>query len=272
MEQEGRLAQAQAAEAELLDRGLTRRQVQEKLVDQFQPANGTLTRCWKTPDSWKNGRKCFRRPSLSPKERHEEDLLWVNNHLGRVKPEDAPDPQKRAVLVFAEQRPAEFIRAYEKALPGITRRQKEREAERKQRREEAERRREQEEWDRLEPQREEEARKKRARERKQRWRLKKKQGQVERENLRLEAEARERRRLLEAEAERQRKRQRKEKEKEEKALEKKRLLEETRERIEALDKAIKKRLEEAQKRIDEIAERQYLQRTGSIKDDKGHYR
>jgi len=62
IQQEGRLAQAQVAEADLLHQGLSRRHVQKVLVDRFQPSDGRSTRAWPTPDSWKCGRRYARKP------------------------------------------------------------------------------------------------------------------------------------------------------------------------------------------------------------------
>src|SRR5437016_12854276 len=116
VQQEGRLAKAQQAEAALLHGGLSRRIVQFLLVANFQPVDGTPTRAWPTPDSWKCGRRYARKP-LSAAEQYEGDLNWAYNNLGRVKPEKAPDPRKRSLLLLAEQKPAEFHRKYQRALP-----------------------------------------------------------------------------------------------------------------------------------------------------------
>ncbi len=209
MEQEGHLAGAQAVEDELLSQGLTRRQVQERLVARFQPADGTKTRSWDTPDSWQRGRKCFRRPKPSPAERYDDDLHWAYTHLGRVKPDDAPDPQKRLLLLFAEEKPAEFARKYNRALPGITRRQEKREGDRRQRAAEGRLRRAKEEWDRLRPQREKEEKKKWERERKRLWRARKQQEQEAEDRRQQEEKARQ---------EQERQRQQQEKERQEKYL------------------------------------------------------
>src|SRR5262245_23821179 len=125
IKKERRLAEVRAAESELLRRGLTRRQVQERLVALFQPVDGTPTRAWPTPDSWQCGRR-----KLSPTERYENDLHWAYTHLGHVKPEDAPSSQKGSLLRLAEEKPADFHRRYHRALPNITRRQEAQEQER----------------------------------------------------------------------------------------------------------------------------------------------
>src|SRR5262245_15081177 len=55
-------------ESELLRQGLTLRQVQQQLVATFQPLDGTRTRHWETPDSWKCGvgrRPCQRTSGTS---------------------------------------------------------------------------------------------------------------------------------------------------------------------------------------------------------------
>jgi hypothetical protein len=167
IQQEGRLAQAQAAEADMLRQGLSRRNVQKVLVDRFQPTDGTSTRAWPTPDSWKWGRRFFRKP-ISAAERYEGDLHWAYNNLGRVKPEEAPDARKRSLLLLAEQKPAEFHRKYQRALPSITERQEAQEEERELRWERVQ-------WERQRPQREEKERKQREAKRKRAWRLKKRQ-------------------------------------------------------------------------------------------------
>jgi len=66
IQQEGCLAEAQAVEADLLLQRLSRRHVQKVLVSRFQPVDGTLTRAWPTPDSWKCGRRYARRPVSRP--------------------------------------------------------------------------------------------------------------------------------------------------------------------------------------------------------------
>jgi hypothetical protein len=52
VEQEGRRSEVQKVEAELLRQGIGRRQIQARLVAQFQPVDGTSTQAWPTPDSW----------------------------------------------------------------------------------------------------------------------------------------------------------------------------------------------------------------------------
>jgi hypothetical protein len=168
IKQEGRLAQAQAAEADLVLQGLTRRHVQVELVAQFQPTDGTVTRAWSTPNSWACGRRFAKKAPPSAAEQYEENLRWVYEHLGQVQPKDAPDPQKRSLLLFAEQKPGEFHRKYQRALPGITRRQEAQEEERR-------RNWEQREWQRLQAERAEHDRKKRQAERKRQWRLRQRQ-------------------------------------------------------------------------------------------------
>jgi hypothetical protein len=56
IEREGRTAEMERVRAELLASGLTTREVQEELVEKFQPRDGSRTRSWPTPDPWRNGR------------------------------------------------------------------------------------------------------------------------------------------------------------------------------------------------------------------------
>jgi hypothetical protein len=56
IEREGRQDEVERARQELLELGLTLREIQEKLVYRFQPLDRTVTRVWKTPDPWKAGR------------------------------------------------------------------------------------------------------------------------------------------------------------------------------------------------------------------------
>jgi hypothetical protein len=113
-------------------------------------------------------------------------LYWTYKHLGRVKPEDAPTPQKRSLLLLAEKKPADFHRRYQRALPSITSRLEAKETERKRRLKELE-------WERQRPQREEEERKRRAAERKRDYRERKRaqreaEMRAEQERRRLQAE------------------------------------------------------------------------------------
>ncbi len=199
IQREGGLAQAQTAEADLLHQRLSRRHVQHLLVARFQPADGTRTRAWPTPDSWKWGRRFARKP-VSAAEQYEGDLNWAYNNLGRIKPEEAPDARKRSLLLLAEQKPADFHRKYQRALPGITRRQEAQEEERKDRWEQME-------WERLRPQRKEQERRQREAKRKRVWRQKKRQqreaeqrAEQERQRLRAEQERKERERQERREA------------------------------------------------------------------------
>jgi hypothetical protein len=190
---EGREEEARAIESELMRQGLSRRQVQEWLVAQFQPADGTRTRAWPTPDSWKLGRRFAKKPPPTAAELYGEDLHWTYTNLGRVKPDDAPDPQKRSLLWLADQKPSEFHRMYQRALPGIIHREQEQEAERSRRWSRAEERRKQEERARLQAQQREAEWRRREAERKRLWRQKKRQ-----ELLAQEREMAERRQRIDA--------------------------------------------------------------------------
>jgi hypothetical protein len=53
---EGRQAEVERARAQLLASGLTQRETQVKIVNRFQPRDGTKTRAWETPDPWRRGR------------------------------------------------------------------------------------------------------------------------------------------------------------------------------------------------------------------------
>jgi hypothetical protein len=56
IERERRQAEAEQVRSELLLSGLTQREAQVKLVERFQPLDGTKTRAWETPDPWEAGR------------------------------------------------------------------------------------------------------------------------------------------------------------------------------------------------------------------------
>jgi len=56
IEREGRQVEAERVRSKLLASGLTRRVAQVKLVERFQPLDGSMTRAWQTPDPWQSGR------------------------------------------------------------------------------------------------------------------------------------------------------------------------------------------------------------------------
>src|SRR5262249_12825944 len=53
---EGREVEVEAARNQLLEGGYSLREVHEKLVNTFQPLDGSQTRPWETPDPWEAGR------------------------------------------------------------------------------------------------------------------------------------------------------------------------------------------------------------------------
>jgi hypothetical protein len=76
LEREGRHAEAERLQAELLASGLTKRQAQVELVKRLQPLDGAKARAWETPDPWEQGR-LFKRKADQQKVlesvKHEED-------------------------------------------------------------------------------------------------------------------------------------------------------------------------------------------------------
>jgi hypothetical protein len=79
VKQEGRQAEAERLRAELLEAGLTQREVQVELVKRVQPLDGSQTCAWVTPDPWEAGR-LFRRKaderrllSLEKESQHQDD-------------------------------------------------------------------------------------------------------------------------------------------------------------------------------------------------------
>jgi hypothetical protein len=56
MEREGRQTDAERVRTKLLASGMSRREAQVKLVERFQPLDGSTTRAWETPDPWESGR------------------------------------------------------------------------------------------------------------------------------------------------------------------------------------------------------------------------
>jgi hypothetical protein len=123
VEREGRRERAEAQRDRLLEKGYSKRDAQSCLVQDFQPLDGSNTRAWRTPDSWKCGRRDAKKPPLTSRERFERDAQWVHENLGR-NPVEAPTPGAKLLLEMAQKAPTEFIRIYVKCLPGITSRQK----------------------------------------------------------------------------------------------------------------------------------------------------
>src|SRR6266851_2300235 len=56
VEREGRQAEVERARHELLELGYSLREIHVKLVERFQPMDGSHTRAWTTPDPWEAGR------------------------------------------------------------------------------------------------------------------------------------------------------------------------------------------------------------------------
>jgi hypothetical protein len=56
VEQEGRRAEAERALSKLLASHMSQREAQKKLVECFQPMDGSPARFWPTPDPWEHGR------------------------------------------------------------------------------------------------------------------------------------------------------------------------------------------------------------------------
>jgi hypothetical protein len=56
IEREGRKAEVARMRAKLLASGYSEREAQVKLVDRFQPLDGSETQAWATPDPWEKGR------------------------------------------------------------------------------------------------------------------------------------------------------------------------------------------------------------------------
>jgi hypothetical protein len=90
VEREGRRDQAERALARLLASGLSAREAQEKLVERFQPLDGSQTRAWATPDPWANGR-LFRRKKV------QEELLAA------ASPEGKKEAARRAAADLVER-------------------------------------------------------------------------------------------------------------------------------------------------------------------------
>jgi hypothetical protein len=108
---EGRCDQAETVQAELLAAGLSRRETQKKLVDRFQPLDGTPTRAWTTPDSWRCGRKQLRKPPPTSDEERDEDIVWAYRHF-KSDPLDAPTDTKSFWLRIAQKDPEAYYKGY----------------------------------------------------------------------------------------------------------------------------------------------------------------
>lgn len=111
MDREGRRAEAEKAAAKLSATGLSKREVQEKVVGEFQPLDGTETRAWPTPNAWKCGRKPL--PPRSPEERRDLDIIWAAEHF-RTNPDSAPSDGKAFWLKAAQKDPDLFDRNHAK--------------------------------------------------------------------------------------------------------------------------------------------------------------
>jgi len=102
--------------------GLTKREAQGYLVEEFQPMDGTKTRAWLTPDPWKCGRLDAKKPPPDSQEQLERDFQWAHDNLG-LSPDMAPTPGAKLLLKVAQERPGEFLKLYAKYVPAIARRQ-----------------------------------------------------------------------------------------------------------------------------------------------------
>jgi hypothetical protein len=127
LEREGRHAEAEAIQGELLASGQSKRAAQAALVTRFQPTDGTKTRPWWTPDSWSHDRRYLKRPAPDSQEVLERDVQWVHANQGQS-PEKAPTPGAKLLLKIAQERPSEFLKTYLKCLSSIVQRQKEQQA------------------------------------------------------------------------------------------------------------------------------------------------
>jgi len=125
VDQEGRKAQAEADQSQLMASGLSKRQVHGALAYRFQPKDGSRTRPYVTPDSWACGRRDAKKPPPDGQEQLELDVLWVHSNRDRP-PDESPTPDARFLLEMAQKRPDEFFKIYQKCLPGIVRLQRER--------------------------------------------------------------------------------------------------------------------------------------------------
>jgi hypothetical protein len=128
MEREERREEAEWYLEELLEPGpepgLTKREAQEYLVEEFQPLDGTKTRAWLTPDPWECGRLDGKKPPPDSKEQLELDIQWAHDNPG-LSPDMAPTPGAKLLLKVAQERPADFLKLYVNSVPAIARRQEE---------------------------------------------------------------------------------------------------------------------------------------------------
>jgi len=56
IEREGRQDEVEKVRQQLLEEGFSLREIHEKLINRFQPKDGSHTRPWETPNPWENGR------------------------------------------------------------------------------------------------------------------------------------------------------------------------------------------------------------------------
>jgi len=122
LEREGRHAEAEAVQGQLLASGQSKRAAQATLVTRFQPTDGTKTCPWWTPNSWSHDRRYLKRPAPDSQEVLEQDVQWVHANMGQS-PEKAPTPGAKLLLKIAQERPSEFLKTYFKCLPSIVERQ-----------------------------------------------------------------------------------------------------------------------------------------------------
>lgn len=75
IETEGRQEKIERERKKLLASGRSQREVQAKLVETFQPLDGTKTRAWETPDPWERGR-LFQRKATEQELLAREDYTY----------------------------------------------------------------------------------------------------------------------------------------------------------------------------------------------------
>jgi hypothetical protein len=123
IEREGRREEAEAKRDELVAEGYYGRDVQARLVERFQPPDGTKTKAWPTPDSWDCGRVDAKKPPPDELEQFDQAVVWVQNNSDRPL-EEAPTFRARLLLETAQKRPAEFLKILVKSTPRIGRRER----------------------------------------------------------------------------------------------------------------------------------------------------
>src|SRR5262249_27110182 len=101
VEREGRQAEAERLRTELLAKGLSEREVQEELVRQLQPLNGTRTRVWPTPNPWNEGRFCLKKTD------QEKLLALMNGGESRMKTEEVAVVEAKSRLLWGKHRAEE---------------------------------------------------------------------------------------------------------------------------------------------------------------------